>query len=625
MKTPLDILKEKFGYHSFREPQEEIIKSVCDEKDTFVLLPTGGGKSLCYQIPMLQKEGIGLVISPLIALMEDQVAQLQEKDIPAVSFSGVNSREETYRLLDNCLYKAYKIMYVSPEKIIQPWFLERLVQLPINCIAVDEAHCVSQWGHDFRPAYLHIAKIRAFLPQVPVIALTASANKRVQADIKNLLKLKNPAEFHKSVARPEISYVIEETEAVESRLLELFSKQFSPAIVYVRSRQQTIEWANRLNNLGIKTAFFHGGMSFREKKVVLQNWLDEEKQVVVATNAFGMGVDKPNVRFVIHLQIPENIESYYQEAGRAGRDKKESKALLMYNDRVLNQFKLLYKRSLIEKEYFKKVYQLFMQYHQIAYGEGEGRLFVMNFSEFCNKYQLELSKTYHIFQFFDRQGIFTIDQKIQYTSTIYFCIDNQSILEFLKNNPLEENLFLYIVQNYRNVSQLPTQINVKKIARDLMCGEEVILGILNTWKNKGICEFSNQTNDLHVILNEIRQDDYTLNPRLKYIQKHNELKRNQFEEIFRLIINKEKCISATIAKYFGEEITDCGKCSVCNSKKNNEEELSYFFDNLQVGESFSITEILEKYNTDIEKIQPYIDQLMMKKRLVINNNKIIVK
>ena len=314
MSEALLLLQKYWKHETFRTPQEEIIQSVLDGNDTFALLPTGGGKSVCFQIPALLLNGICLVVSPLIALMKDQVQNLQSRNIKAIALTGGVSQDEVIDILDNCQFGNYKFLYLSPERLQHDWIVERLKQLPINLIAIDEAHCVSQWGHDFRPAYLKISALKEHYPSTPFLALTATANKRVQEDICTNLALVNPKVFTKSFTRENLAYHVINTEDKLFKIQQILTKNPQSSIIYVRNRKSCVETSQQLNQLGFTSTIYHGGLPTKEKEKNMQSWLENKSQVMVATNAFGMGIDKPDVKTVIHIQLPENIENYYQEA-----------------------------------------------------------------------------------------------------------------------------------------------------------------------------------------------------------------------------------------------------------------------------------------------------------------------
>jgi len=334
MSTPLEILQKYWNHDAFRTPQEEIIASVLAGKDTFGLMPTGGGKSITFQVPAMMLEGICLVISPLVALMKDQVQNLQNKGIKAIALTGGISSDEMIDLLDNCQYGNYKFLYLSPERLQNDWVLERIKNLPINLIAIDEAHCVSQWGHDFRPSYLKISKLKEFFPKVAFLALTASATKRVQDDIIVQLQLENPAVFTKSFARDNLAYMVFNVEDKLHMIEQILKKNLEPSIIYVTNRKACSETVKQIEALGFSATFYHGGLSSKEKEKHMKLWMEEQVQTIVATNAFGMGIDKANVKTVIHLHIPPNLENYYQEAGRAGRNGAKAFAVLLTNPSV---------------------------------------------------------------------------------------------------------------------------------------------------------------------------------------------------------------------------------------------------------------------------------------------------
>jgi len=567
MQQPLDVLKKYWNHTAFREPQEAIIQSALAGNDTFALMPTGGGKSICFQVPSMIMDGICLVISPLVALMKDQVQNLQKHNIKAIALTGGIPAAEVEILLDNCRYGNYKFLYLSPERLQSEWVIERLKQLPINLVAVDEAHCVSQWGHDFRPAYLKIANLKAGLPKVPFMALTASATTRVKNDIIQQLLLDNPVVFQKSFKRENIAYMVFETRDKLYRMHQILSKHPEPSIVYVRNRKACHDISRQLISLGFKATYYHGGLIPKEKEANMQLWLDDKAQVMVSTNAFGMGIDKPDVKTVIHIQLPENLECYYQEAGRAGRNGEKAFAVLLVNPNDIEAARNQFIYVLPDKKFLKEVYKRLNSYLQIAYGEGINQAFSLDVSAFCQRYDLPLLKAYSALQFLDRQGIVDFSKEFSEKISIQFIIPGKEVMRYISLNPADEEMLLAILRNYPGIFDMETPVNASFIAKKAKTNEAEVTGLLNRLAQKEIIILKSAASDSTITFNEIREDDLTINRVSKFLERQNEIKAAQFNAVVNYAMNNTRCKSRQILEYFDEtDSTDCGICSYCISK-----------------------------------------------------------
>jgi ATP-dependent DNA helicase RecQ len=562
-----EILQQYWKHDTFRSPQEEIITAVLEGKDTLALMPTGGGKSICFQVPAMMQEGICLVISPLIALMRDQVQNLQNKGIKAIALTGGIYQDEISNLLDNCQFGNYKFLYLSPERLQNDWILERIKNLTINLIAIDEAHCVSQWGHDFRPAYLKIAKLKEYFPKVPFLALTASATPRVKEDIITQLQLNNPQVFVKSFYRENIAYMVFETEDKLNLLEQILKKNPQPSIIYVTNRKACTETVYQLENLGFKATYYHGGLSYKDKENHMNLWMKEKVQVMVATNAFGMGIDKANVKTIIHLHLPQNLENYYQESGRAGRNGQKAFAVLLNNPSDILHAESQFINVLPDKAFLNFVYTKLCNYFQIAYGEGIDEQFSFNLNHFCTKYNFPTLKTYNGLQFLDRQGVITLSQEFSEKVSIQFIIPSKEVIRYMSLNPNGEEIILNILRTYPGIYDMQTVINPQLIAKKSNSNDNKVLSLLQKLKEKGIIEMITKNNDATITFNEIREDEHTINRISKHLVAQNKLKTEQLKAVLQYCKDTENCKNKLLMQYFGEKMKEnCGICSYCISK-----------------------------------------------------------
>ncbi len=568
----LEILQKYWGHKAFRPLQEDIINSVLQGNDTLALLPTGGGKSVCFQVPALACEGLCLVVSPLIALMKDQVEHLKNKNIPAAAiFSGMN-KYEIEITLNQAVYGKIKFLYVSPERLKTDIFIAHLQQMKLGLIAIDEAHCISQWGYDFRPPYLEIAEIRKYHPQAPVIALTATATQEVIKDICHKLSFKeNHQIFRKSFERKNLSYVVFHEEDKMGRLLRLMQNVKGSGLVYVRNRRRTQEIAEYLKSKGYAAGFYHAGLSSKERDYRQQLWMTGQTPVMVATNAFGMGIDKDNVRFVVHLDLPESPEAYFQEAGRGGRDEKLAYAVILCNEADIANLKKQLDEAFPDLKYLKNIYQAVGNYFQVPVGSGQDSVFDFDLKDFCRNYNFNTLQTFNALRFLEKEGYFLLPEKEESTSKIYIPLNKEQLYVFQVENKRFDDFLKLLLRSYGGLFTGFVTIQEKELAKRIGSTEESVTKVLEQLEKYQVIIYQKRSEKPQLIFtrNRLPVENVAINEAL-----YKQLKTSaeqRIQAMVNYVSSNEKCRSLLLLEYFGEQNAEkCGHCDICLAEKKSQ-------------------------------------------------------
>lgn len=613
------LLKEYWGYDRFRPQQAQIIDTVLAGRDVLGLLPTGGGKSLCFQVPALCQDGLCLVISPLIALMEDQVQNLRKRGIKAAALHSGLGSQVVDDLLENAAQGRYKLLYLSPERLETELFQARLPRLNISLLAVDEAHCISEWGHDFRPAYRRIADLREKLPSVPTVALTATATPEVAKDIQEQLKFRQAAVYRQSFRRANLFYSVIQTEDKWRKTQAALQKAGGNKIVYLRNRKATVATADWLKKAGFSVEAYHGGMTAEKRSAILQNWLKGSLDTVVCTNAFGMGIDNPQVRVVIHLDLPDSLEAYFQEAGRAGRDGEEAHALVILGPADVSNLKQRYLADWPDKNYLKVVYRALGSYLQIAEGSGEGLTFPFTLTEFCKQYNLQFFKTRQALDILAREGWLELEENFGDRSRLKVIADRRTLYDYQLRHPKADQIIKLLLRSYGGLDLEYTPIDEFLLARRLQINNTDLIKILRQLDSLKLISYQAKRQGNSLTLLRPRANHRSMRIAERQI-------KERFLEIERKVLAVANyveadyaCRSRILLKYFGETDTEpCGKCDYCRQKKvlNQAEGEQAFLrwvsqaePNLQ-----QAAEWLSKHQLDLKILRKLMDEDIIKNR-----------
>jgi ATP-dependent DNA helicase RecQ len=624
-----EVLRQYWNYDSFRPQQEEIVQSVMEGHDTLALLPTGGGKSICFQVPTLVKEGLCLVVSPLIALMKDQVQNLRKKGITAFAiYSGMSRKDviSTFKLaaIGNC-----RFLYVSPERLETDLFKEFLPELHVTLIAVDEAHCISQWGYDFRPPYLRIAEIRNELPGVPVLALTATATPAIREDICLKLKMISPRIFTQSFLRPNLSFSAHKTGSVFNKMLDILRRLEGCSIIYCRNRRRTKEISDLLNMHGISADYYHAGLAQEDRNEKQERWMKNSVRTIVCTNAFGMGIDKPDVRLVMHTEVPDNLENYYQEAGRAGRDGRKSYAVLLYNEEMLEELETAHKHQYPSLDYIRKIYQGLANYLQVPLGtEQVGYAFDLN--DFLKKFSFKTKPAQASLQVLQQEGFISLNDPVFTPATLYFISSRDQLNQFERENPALDPLIKTLLRTYAGIYDQPVAIHEKMLASLLKWKlEQVMKGLYELHKFR-IVDYNPQKDTPQVYFDQSRRKSADI----RLDEKAYAFRKDQFVKRIRGILDYVQttgCRSVSIAEYFGEKgAENCGICDNCVKKEKEKlspAEFDVIYQKLKVGtqsQSLTARALFDQF-ADIhsDHLRKVIDFIQAENKLVVDNEGIV--
>ena len=565
--TPVEILQEYWGYDSFRPKQEEIVLTALEGRDVLAILPTGGGKSVCFQVPSLMRDGIAIVITPLIALMKDQVQNLNDRGIKALCVNAGMGRREVELALNNAAYGDFKFLYVSPERIGTQLFQSYLQEMNVSYIVVDEAHCISQWGYDFRPDYLQIGRLRDIV-DVPVIALTATATPQVADDIMEKLRFEEKCLIKSGFERPNLSYIVRRSEDKLGQMLNICSNVEGTGIVYVRSRKKTEEIASFLNANGISSSFYHAGLGPDSRSDRQEKWKRSEIRVMVCTNAFGMGIDKPDVRFVVHFDVPDSPEAYFQEAGRGGRDGKRSFAVLLWNGTDVRRLKQIAAVSFPSLEYVEDIYHKAHIYYEIPYDTGAGRQLKFDLDEFCRHFQLQRQAVYYAMMYIERTGHWTLSEDVDISTKVQIRIDRNELYDIELPDPKMDQVLEVLMRRYTGLFSYPVPIDEEYVASLVGLTVSMFRQLLYRMSVEHVIKYvpEDHATVLYLHHERLRPKNVNLDPERYDLLKNACLDRMQ--KMIDYISEEDVCRSAYLLEYFGQkDSADCMTCDICRMSK----------------------------------------------------------
>lgn len=567
MTDYLSILRQYWGYDSFRGIQQDIIESIGSGKDTLGLMPTGGGKSVTFQVPALAMDGMCLVITPLIALMKDQVRHLREQNIRALTIYAGMTRSEINQIFDNAIFGDYKFLYVSPERLETEMFRQRLKQMHISMIVVDESHCISQWGYDFRPSYLHIAEIRDYMPEVPILALTATATPEVVTDIQKQLHFRKENVFRMSFERTNLAYVVRQIDDKRGELLHILRSVSGSAIIYVRNRKRTKEVAEMLQHERISATFYHAGLEQVQRDMRQREWQEGKCRVIVATNAFGMGIDKPDVRLVIHIDLPDSIEAYFQEAGRAGRDGKKSYAVMLYNAADLTTLRRRVAESFPEKDYIREVYEKLQFYYQMAMGDGLGCVKEFKIDDFCVKFKLFPVQADSALRILTQAGYITYTDEQQRGSRLMFTLQRDDLYRLHQLSDEADRLIQTTLRCYTGLFSDYAYIDEELLALRTYLTHDQVYQIFRHLSQQHIVSYIPAKSTPYIIYTRERVEKERLVIPASVYEERKDRMKNRIDAMINYVQDGVTCRSRLLLNYFGEENShECGLCDVCNKK-----------------------------------------------------------
>ena len=575
MQNPKTILNQYWGFDNFRPLQEEIINSILNGQDTLALLPTGGGKSICFQVPALCKDGICIVVSPLIALMHDQVDNLKRRGIPAIAITSSMRKRELDIALDNCVYGKIKFLYLSPERLQTELARVRIGKMKVNMIAVDEAHCISQWGYDFRPPYLQVADLREICPDVPLLALTATAIPKVVTDIQEQLLFKTKNVFQSSFLRSNLAYTVKKTEDKISPLIKLSQQTDGSGIVYARSRRKTMEVASLLSKNNVAATFYHAGLSPEERTKRQKQWLTGECKVIVATNAFGMGIDKSDVRFVVHLDLPDSPEAYFQEAGRAGRDGKPAAALLFYNPKDIDDLERNFEASFPPLSEIKRTYQALSNMYEVPVGSGAGMTLIFDQEKLCKTYKLEAIKVFHSLNFLEKEGYIAVNDAVFTPARLKMITNNETLYRFQVENPKLEGFIKSLLRMYAGLFDEYVRIVEKDIAKRANMTELEVKRVLKDLEQRDLLNYIPQNDRPLFTFLLPRVDAKKLYIAPEHLIERKKITSLRIKAMISYISGDAVCRQAQLLAYFGElNVEHCGVCDSCIKKTSHNKKIS---------------------------------------------------